>query len=50
MNAAPSINGSTAARPMRPGFYDPLADEPETVTVSPSAEYFSLKATVERDS
>lgn len=38
MNAAPTINGSPAARPMRPGFYDPLADEPETVTVSPSAE------------
>ena len=36
MNATPTINGSAAARPMRPGFYDPLADGPETV--NPSAE------------
>ena len=36
MNAASSINGSVAATRLRPGFYDPLADEPETVAMNTS--------------
>ena len=36
MNAASSINGSVAATRLRPGFYEPLADEPETVSMNPS--------------
>lgn len=38
MNDSPSINGSAAATRARPGFFDPLADEPATVTGNPSAE------------
>ncbi len=44
MSAAPTINGSAAATRLRPGFYDPLADEPETVAVNTSVSTQSASA------